>query len=207
MKVIAAKVKSNASENQVEPPFHQAESDAATIEPSSMATAENESSMEKESLPSPRLSNRILLLHGSNNEMKEKVVGVLTQLGFEIIISEDNENYSKPLTQKMTEYSDISFVVVVLSFDVYWYWKDQKPKDAKLCAHQNIVFELGYMIGKFTRNKVLVLYDEKKNFELPSNFFNAYYIPYDKERVWHTQLIKALNDHGYKMDIKQLRFH
>ncbi len=53
------------------------------------------------------------------------------------------------------------------------------------------------MIGKFGRNKVFVLYDEKKNFELPSNFFNAYYIPYNKERIWHTELVKALNDHGY----------
>ena len=161
---------------------------------------------QKESVPSQKFSTRIMLLHGSNEVMENKVVAVLTQLGFEIIFSNDAENFSKPFIQKFAEYSDAAFCVALLSFDINWYPKDQKPKDAKFSSHQNVVFELGYMIGKFGRNRVFVLYDEKKNFELPSNFFNAYYIPYDRERAWHVELIKVFNDHGYKADIKQLRF-
>ena len=78
-----------------------------------------------------------------------------------------------------------------------FYGKDQKAKDAKLISQPNVIFELGFMIGKFGRDKVFVLYDGKKNYELPTEFFNAYYILYDESRIWQNELAKALKDHGY----------
>ena len=144
----------------------------------------------------PQLSNRILLIHGSDDKMKEKVSAVLKKWGLTVVLSFDRENFHKPLAQKMTEFSDAAFVIVLLSFDGYFYGKDQKAKDAKLVSHPRVIFELGFMIGKFGRDKVFVLYDEKNNYELPTDFFNAYYIPYNETRLWQNELAKAFKNHG-----------
>lgn len=144
----------------------------------------------------PQLSNKILLIHGSDDKMKEKVSAALKKWGFTVVLSFDRENFHKPLAQKMTEFSDAAFVVVLLSFDGYFYGKDQKAKDAKFVSQPNVIFELGFMLGKFGRDKVFVLYDEKKNYELPTDFFNAYYIPYNENRLWQNELAKAFKNHG-----------
>ncbi len=144
----------------------------------------------------PQLSNRIFLIHGSNEGMKEKVSAVLKKWGLTAVLSFDRENFHNPLAQKMTEFSDVAFVIVLLSFDGYFYGKDQKVKDAKLISQPNVIFELGFMLGKFGRDKVFVLYDEKKNYELPTDFFNAYYIPYNENRFWQDDLAKALKNLG-----------
>lgn len=144
----------------------------------------------------PQPSNRVLLIHGSDDKMKEKVSGVLKKWGLTVILSFDRENFHKPLAQKMTEFSDAAFVIALLSFDGYFYGKDQKVKDAKFVSQPNVIFELGFMLGKLGRDKVFVLYDEKKNYELPTDFFNAYYIPYHENRLWQNELAKALKNHG-----------
>ncbi len=147
--------------------------------------------------PPAKQSNRILIVNGSDMSMNEKVLVLLRKLGFEGILSYSEENYSKTVATKMLEFKDIAFVVVLLTYDGYFYLKEQKVSQAKLISNYKVIFEMGYLIGKIGRNKVFVLYPEKKNFELPSLFFDAYYIPYDKSRAWEKELIKAFTDQGF----------
>ncbi len=169
--------------------------ESETVNETSKEASKTDLMMEEAPETKLPLRKQILVIHGSDEDMKDKVVEFLSQNKLEAVLAHDKTNYLKPLNQLLSEYNGISYVVVLLSFDAFSYLKDQKVKDAKLVALQNVVFDLGYMLGKFGRHKVFVLYQEKKNFELPSQFFEALFIVYDKKDKYHTwqkELLKTL---------------
>ena len=73
-----------------------------------------------------------------------------------------------------------------------------------LRARQNVIFELGFFIGKLGRNRVLVLYQEEENFEMPSDYSGVLYTPYDSSGRWQFDLIKELKACGYDVDANKL---
>jgi len=110
----------------------------------------------------------------------------------------------RTIIEKFTNYSDVSFAVVLLSPDDMAYPKDQTPENAKPRARQNVIFELGFFIGKLGRNRVLVLYQEEKNFEMPSDYSGVSYTPYDNSGRWKFNLVKELKVCGYNVDANKL---
>lgn len=149
-------------------------------------------------------SNRIFIVHGHDEAMKQAVARTLEKIGLEPIILHEKPSEGRTIIEKFTDYSDVSFAVVLLSPDDIAYAKDQPPKDAKLRARQNVIFELGFFIGKLGRNRVLVLYQEEKNFEMPSDYSGVLYTPYDNSGRWKFDLIKELKACGYAVDANKL---
>jgi predicted nucleotide-binding protein len=149
-------------------------------------------------------SNRIFIVHGHDEAMKQAVARTLEKIGLEPIILHEKPSEGRTIIEKFTDYSDVSFAVVLLSPDDIAYAKDQPLKDAKLRARQNVIFELGFFIGKLGRNRVLVLYQEEKNFEMPSDYSGVLYTPYDNSGRWKFDLIKELKACGYPVDANKL---
>ena len=54
------------------------------------------------------------------------------------------------------DYSDVGFAVILMTPDDVGGLKGQEQKDR---VRQNVVFELGYFIGKLGRNRVMALVD------------------------------------------------
>jgi len=149
-------------------------------------------------------SNRVFVVHGHDEEMKQAVARTLEKIGLEPIILHEQPNKGRTIIEKFTDYSNVSFSVVLLSPDDIAYPKDHPPKDAKLRARQNVIFELGFFIGKLGRNRVLVLYQEEENFEMPSDYSGVLYTPYDKLGQWQIELVKELKACGYDVDANKL---
>ena len=152
-----------------------------------------------------RVPPRIFLVHGAGTDMKKTVSDVLIQFELKPILTREEPNIQKTMMQKLTEYPDINCAVVILSADDFAYEKSAKPKDAKLRAFQGVVFEMGIFIGKFGRNKVIILHPEKSNFELPSTYFDAVYIPFDKEYKWKIELAEKLKFCGFQINLNSLK--
>lgn len=150
-----------------------------------------------------KYSNRIFVVHGHDKAMKQAVARVLEKIELEPIILHEKPNEGRTLIEKFTDSSDVSFAVILLSPDDVAYPKDQSSKDAKPRARQNVIFELGFFIGKLGRNRVLVLYQEE-NIEMPSNYTGVLYIPYDNLGKWQSELIKELKACGYDVDANKL---
>jgi predicted nucleotide-binding protein len=148
--------------------------------------------------------NRIFIVHGHDEAMKQGVARTLEKIGLEPIILHEKSNEGRTIIEKFTDYSDVSFAIVILSPDDLAYPKDQSAKGAKLRARQNVIFELGFFIGKLGRNRVLVLYQKENNFEMPSDYSGVLYIPYDKSGQWRLELIKELKACGYDVDANKL---
>ena len=69
---------------------------------------------------------------------------------------------------------------------------DLKPK-----ARQNVVFELGFFVGKLGPERVAAL--TEGDVEIPSDFDGVVYIELDKAD-WQTKLGIELQEAGYKFD-------
>ena len=65
-------------------------------------------------------------------------------------------------------------------------------------ARQNVVFEFGYFIGKFGRDRVLALV--KGNPEIPSDYSGVIYIRLDESGGWKMELIKEMKSAGFDID-------
>jgi len=149
-------------------------------------------------------SNRIFIVHGHDEAMKQAVARTVEKIGLEPIILHEKPSEGRTIIEKFTDYSDVSFAIVLLSPDDVAYPKNQSPKDAKLRARQNVIFELGFFIGKLGRKRVLVLYQEEKNFEMPSDYSGVLYTPYDDSGRWQFDLVKELKACGYDVDANKL---
>ena len=149
-------------------------------------------------------SNRIFVVHGHDEAMKPAVARVLEKLGLEPIILHERANEGRTVIEKFTDYSDVGFAVVLLSPDDMAYSKDQSPDNAKLRARQNVIFELGFFIGKLGRERVLILHQQDGDFEMPSNHAGVLYTPYDDSGGWQFDLIKELNACNYDADANKL---
>lgn len=148
-------------------------------------------------------SNRIFLVHGHDGEMKESVARALEKLGLEPIILHEMPNKGLTIIEKFEDFSDVNFAVVLLSPDDVGCQKSEFPKGTKTRARQNVIFELGFFIGKLGRNCVAALY-RGGDIEIPSDYDGVVYIPYDSSSGWKLKLVKELKECGYDIDMNKL---
>lgn len=147
-------------------------------------------------------SNKVFVVHGRDEEMKQTVARTLGKLELDPIILHEKPHKGRTIIEKFTDYSDVSFAVVLLSPDDLAYQKDEKPENAKFRARQNVIFELGYFIGKLGRKNVLAIYRETDDFEIPTDYSGVLWIPF--KEGWQLELVRELNACNYGVDANKL---
>jgi predicted nucleotide-binding protein len=164
-------------------------------EPFSGSSTKNEqNSSIKEDFP---ISKKIFIVHGHNQAIKESVARFIEKLNLEAIILHEKPDMGRTLIEKFSDYSDVSFAIVLLTSDDMGGEKDgqgnQNPR-----ARQNVIFELGFFIGKLGRSKVCALYEA--GVEIPSDYKGTLYKEIDKNGAWKYEIIKELKEAGFKVD-------
>ncbi len=154
--------------------------------------------------PSVKKTDQIFVVHGFDTELLDFMTVIFQKLGFGFIISHEHGHQEKTMFQKFLDHPEIGFAAVALSPDDIGYRKDQYTDKARFRARQNVVFEMGFLIGKLGRNRVFVLVRDEYNFELPTNYFDAIYTPFDRMGHWQTDLIKQLKNCDFKVDSNKL---
>jgi len=148
-----------------------------------------------------KAKRKVFLVHGHDQEMRQKVASVLTKLELEPIILDEKPNLGRTIIEKFTDYSEeVGYAVVLLSPDDMGYSKKDGNDKARSRARQNVVFELGYFMGKIGRDKVAALYQVSSDIEIPSDFFGVTYIPYDNSNTWKLRLATELRATGLEID-------
>ena len=150
-----------------------------------------------------KYSNRVFIIHGHDNEMKESVARTLDKLKLEPIILHEQPSKGSTIIEKINMYSDVGFAIALLSPDDCGYPKN-KLDEIRSRARQNVIFELGFFIGKLGRNHVLTLYKKDDNLEFPSDYEGVVYVQYDKKGAWRFELLKELRGCGYDVDANAL---
>lgn len=150
------------------------------------------------------VTNRVFVVHGHDEEMRQAVARALEKLDLEPVILEERPSSGRTVIEKLDRYSDVSFAVVLLSADDLAYAKNAAPEKAKLRARQNVVHELGFFTGKLGRENVLVLHRKEEGFETPSNHAGVLYVPYAEMGSWRFDLARELRECGYVVDANKL---
>ncbi len=139
----------------------------------------------------------VCITHGRHLVMNKQVVSVIRDLGIKPLVMQDKRYAEKPLAEFGAAHPDIQFVVAILSSDDWVYPKEGKPKDAVLRADQQVVFHLGYWIGKLGRERVFALYYDQRSFQWTTKFMDLIYTPLDKGGLWQKKLARRLKQFGF----------
>ena len=138
--------------------------------------------------PAPPHSTKIFVVHGRDDAATNEVALFLRAIGLEPIILHLRPNGGRHLLTKFREESEgAGFAVVLMTPD-----DEGGPAgaaDRRPRARQNVVFELGFFIGKLGPTNVAALL--KGDVEKPSDFDGIAYIAFDT--YWKTELARELH--------------
>ncbi|GAB1347323.1 TIR domain-containing protein [Cloacibacterium normanense] len=140
----------------------------------------------------------VFIVHGHDDLAKTEVARFVEKLGLHAIILHEQASSGKTIIEKIEEYSNVGFGIVLYTPCDIGAVKNKKD-DLKFRARQNVVFEHGYLIGKIGRNNVCALV--KGNIETPNDISGVVYIPFDSHKAWHLAIAKELRNSGYEIDM------
>ncbi|WP_278971158.1 nucleotide-binding protein [Phocaeicola barnesiae] len=147
------------------------------------------------------VSNKIFIVHGHDSARKEATARTLTKLGLEPIILHEQADGGRTIIEKFEENSsEVGFAVILLTADDDG--KAKKETNYKSRARQNVVFEMGYFVGKLGRNRVFLLLAE--GVEKPGDLDGIVYTPIDDHDGWKLKLVKELKACGYNVSADKL---
>jgi len=161
---------------------------------------QNNTTYQKES-KLPIMGKGVFIVHGQDNEAKEMVGRFVDNLGLQAKILHELPNKGHTLIEKFEEYSHVEYAIILLTPDDLGASK-QNPKTPKYRARQNVIFELGYFIGKIGRDKVCALY--KEGVEIPSDISGVVYITMDEFGAWRLSLAQEMQSAGVEFDITKI---
>jgi predicted nucleotide-binding protein len=143
---------------------------------------------------------RLFVVSGSDFLMRQAAVAALSKLFLVPVVLQEQPNSGRKILTNFTSYIDMKFALVLLSPDDCVYPKDDKTTKSKLKPRQDIIFLLGYLLGKLGLEKVLVLFRESQNFEIPNDFEGVKFVAFDDRGSWKLALIRELTACGYSIE-------
>ncbi len=144
-------------------------------------------------------NQKVLIIHGQDEEKKETIASFLTKLGLEPVIPHEESRHGINLMDKFLE-SGVSFAIILLTGDEYGYPKG-RPEESKPRSQQNVIFELGFLTGRLRQNLFCTLYEE--GLDLPSEYQGNVFIPYDLGGLWKVLTARAMKIANVDLDMNK----
>jgi len=145
----------------------------------------------------PISGNRVFLVHGHDVSARERAAHFLEMLHLEPVVLRGQPNAGQTIVEKVEEHGGVAFAVVLLTpDDVDAIGSKENTLGPR--ARQNVIFELGYFLGRLGRKHVAVLL--KGDVEGPG-YAGVLYIPMDDSGAWRLQLAKGLETAGLNIDL------
>jgi predicted nucleotide-binding protein len=147
-------------------------------------------------------SNRVFVVHGRDNALKESVARLLGQLGFDAVILHEQANQGRTIIEKFVEEAaDAAYAVILLTPDDEGGLADSPNFRSR--ARQNVILELGYFVGLIGRNRVAALVHE--SVEVPSDLAGVAVISASNDSDdWKMKLAKEMRAVGLSVDLNRI---
>ena len=148
---------------------------------------------------------KIFIGYGEDESSKCALAEIITELRLEPVMLESEANSGRKFVEKFEEYN-VGFAFVLLTPDEEGRKRSEIIESTKslrksrqplrLRAGQNVLFELGYLMGKLGRNRICCLY--KGNIDTPSNLGGIGRLEYEKSiDECYRNIIRELTKAGY----------
>jgi len=144
----------------------------------------------------PDDDGKVLVVHGRNHQVREEVARFLMKLALEPILLDEQAALGRTLIEKLESQAGLAFAVVILTGDDIGALASEDRLRPR--ARQNVIFELGFAVGKLRRERVCALYEE--GVELPSDIHGVEYTPLDAAGAWRARLARELYEAGFRFD-------
>jgi len=143
---------------------------------------------------------KIFIVHGRDELAKIETARFIEKLGIEAIILHEQANSGKTIIEKIEEYTNVGFAIVLYTPCDTGNIAGEKTQRSR--ARQNVVFEHGYLIGKLGRHNVCALV--KGDIEIPNDISGIVYIPFDSHGAWRLNVVQELRKTGYEIDMNRI---
>lgn len=150
----------------------------------------------------PEMLTKVFIVHGHDELMKTSVARFVERLGLESIVLHEQPNSGRTIIEKFIDYSDVGYAIVLLSGDDRGGPANDALETYQMRARQNVIFELGYFIGKLGRSHVTALHRE--GVEIPSDYTGVLFVPFDTGGVWQLQIAKEMKAARIKVDLNKI---
>ena len=147
------------------------------------------------------LESHIFLVHGHDEAAKETVARFIEKLDLEPIILHEQPNAGRTIIEKFVDYTNVGFTIVLITPDDVGAPANQKDH-LQPRARQNVIFELGFFLGKLGRDRVCALY--KEGVEIPSDYKGVLFVPMDEAGAWKLSLAKEIKEAGISIDLNKV---
>ena len=136
---------------------------------------------------------KIFLVHGRDHAPLHQIARFLDRLKLEPVILHEQPNGGRTLIAKFQEVAaGANYAVVLMTPDDQGGLSGAAGSQPR--ARQNVVFELGFFIGKLGADRVCALV--APGVERPSDFEAVVYVPLDLGGNWQLQLARELRHAG-----------
>ena len=134
--------------------------------------------------PTPQIqkqtnTSQVFIIHGRDIGTRDTIARFLESLDLEPVILQEQPDRSRTIIEKFEEYAQVDFAIALFTPDDFGGLEGDDPQSR---ARQNVVFEFGYFIGKYGRERVRALV--KGNIEIPSDYSGVVNILLDDSDGW-----------------------
>jgi predicted nucleotide-binding protein len=152
--------------------------------------------------PASELATRkVFVVHGHDEAAREAMARFLEKIGLEAIILHEKPDEGRTVIEKFeTHASQVSFAVVLLTPDDLGGPASAPAQTAR--ARQNVIFELGYFVGKLGRGRACLLC--KGEVEIPSDLYRVIHTDMDVADGWKLKLVRELKAAGLDFDANKV---
>lgn len=141
------------------------------------------------------MGHEVFLVHGRDDGATQTVARFLEQLTLEAVVLGEQPSHGQTIIEKFEKYAHVKFAIALLTPDDTGSLEGELPTHR---ARQNVIFELGYFIGKLGRKGVCAL--TKGEVDIPSDYSGVVYITLDEPGAWKLTLVKELQTAGFDVD-------
>ena len=144
---------------------------------------------------------KVFIVHGHDNAAKSETARFIEKMGLKAIILHEQVSSGKTIIEKIEEYSNVGFGIVLYTPCDLGAKKENSNK-LQARARQNVIFEHGYLTAKLGRKNVCALI--KNQVEIPNDLSGVVYTLMDADEGWQLKLAKELKAAGYDIDFNLL---
>ena len=140
----------------------------------------------------------IFVVHGHDEGALQAMARFLGTIGLEAIVLREQPDQGRTIIEKFEACaSEVGFAVALLTPDDLGGPVAASEQVAR--ARQNVIFELGYFVGRLGRGRACLL--RKGDIEIPSDLFGVIYTDFDHPAEgWKVKLARELTAAGFKLD-------
>lgn len=161
---------------------------------------ENQAKTKNNSMKKPRNKNKVFIVHGHDDGLKNEVARFIERQNISAIILHEQTSRGQTIIEKIETNADVDFAIVLYTpCDV---GKAVRETEEKSRARQNVIFEHGYFVAKLGRSNVVAL--NKGNVEIPNDLSGVVYTPYDEYGYWKRSIAHELKESGYNIDFSKI---